>query len=192
MSKEALLNALRHQAATELKDLRRDTGTHYARLRKEYAVRLRQARSDQRGQFREALHEKLQSEITRCRHEQNERLTAHRAQLEVQLRLLAEEALQNLWHQKRGELFPQLLNELPRLNWSRFLVAPDDLNSLTLLVDSAPMESEARIRGGLIAECEERDMIADATLCALLKRLWPVLLPELLKRITDECRKIKT
>lgn len=188
MGKDALLRAMRKQARLELTELRHEAAEHHARLRKEYATRLRLARTEQRGRQRQAFRQTLHTEALRCAREQSQRLTEHRARLEGRLRHSAEIIIRTIWEEKREELLPHLLSDLPPLNWSRIRVAPEDLEIAKRLTSTAPFVSDPDIPGGLIAECAERDMISDATLNTLLTRLWPSLLPELLERISDECR----
>jgi len=188
MGKDALLRAIRKQARLELTDLRHEAKVHHIRLRNEYATRLRLARTEQRGHQRQAFRQKLHTEVLRCTREQTRKLTEHRARLEIRLRLSAENVIREIWGENREELLARLLSDLPPLNWSRIRVAPGDLELVKRLTATVPIVSDPDISGGLIVECAERDMISDATLSTLLTRMWPSLLPEILERISDECR----
>ncbi|PLY02521.1 MAG: hypothetical protein C0624_08300 [Desulfuromonas sp.] len=188
MAKEELLKAMKRQARQELEELRRESREHHARLRSEYAARLRLAREQLSGHHHLAFRQKLENDIQQCVHAQREKLTEHRARLEQRCRNLARQTMEKIWQTDRERLFSQLQHELPPLNWSRYRVSPVDLELAKKLFTKIPVKSDPDIRGGLVAECTERNMIVDATLETLLERMWPGLVPELIESIAHECR----
>jgi len=188
MSRAELLNALERQQEEEIKQLRREAHDRVVTLRKEAAARLRMARRNMHVLRHQAVDDLRQKQLRGHEVEWRNELSAHRWDLAATCKELAERLLPRLWSQHREELLAKMTSALPDLDWSRLLVARDDIESVDALFPNIPVEGDDRLTGGLIAECRARGLVVDCSLTTCLERLWPTLLPQLMEDIAHACR----
>lgn len=186
MAKEKLLQALKRQACTEILELRHEAEERKRQLRKECARRLRLERRTLRTSELHATHLKLHREHNQSMQDLRVQMTEHRWQLAETYRPLAEEVFKGIWEEERSRILHYLFKELPPVDWTSIHVAKDDLDLAQRYAGSLTVSVDPELEGGLIVDCEHRGLQVDCSLSTVLKRLWPVLLPKLLKRISDE------
>ena len=188
MSRVALLESLRRQAAEDGEAIWRDARDSAEKYRLEMEKVLEQQRA-QNLQVAAAAAQRLEAEATaQARHRAREIRTNAAIALAERLHRLALAELPRLRSAGAGTLFVALAGELPRREWQRVRVNPSEKGLAREQFPRAEVVGDEAIAGGMEVQAEEGRIRVSNTLETRLATAWPDMLPGLMATLLTEPR----
>lgn len=175
---EVKVRLIWQEAEEEAEKIRRSAGEEIEQLQKEHQKR----HSAEAGRLRERLILRAEEEARKVR------LTAEQ-ELSGRLYSIAISSLPDLRSGDYSESLPQLLKELPPLQWQRVKVNPEDKEVVGEHLPDAECIPENSIKGGVEAMTEDGRVHIINTLEKRLERAWEGMLPEIIKEVYDIIKK---
>lgn len=184
MGYEELIEAIKEEGERKLREIWATAETTAEIIRKEAESRVTALRME--------YDERLNVEV-----EKKRSLILKEAVREAyQIRLKAQEKLSErlfstavgllsvLRRERYKEVFEALFNEIPHSRWVTVRVNPDDILIAESCFKGADIIVDSSITGGFVVENSEGNIIIN-TFEKRLERLWPEILPEILKTIRE-------
>ncbi|MCX7793985.1 MAG: V-type ATP synthase subunit E [Thermodesulfovibrionales bacterium] len=168
------IEALRKDGEQEIEKYREKALSEFEKFRIEYLNHVRQVEESEVSSL--VLEAKKQAGIIR-------NMTMHR--LAERIYNIARESLLSLRKEGYEDFFENIVRELPPMRWSRIKVNPLDRKLAEVYFPDVEIVEDASIIGGLVAESTE-GITVDNTFIKRLERLWPEILPEILREIKIE------
>lgn len=186
MGKDELRKALVREAEERIRNLWAEAERDIAELRGQVAA-------EQEEQERR-LEQRLQEEMAVIRSEADQEAwqVAQRTRLEAEQRLgerlqaLARKLLPELVAADRERWFCRLAGEIPAGDWCQVRLQGEDRPFAEKLFADAELIVDDGLAGGLIVTDRDERLRIDNSLGKRLERLWPRLLPELIRAVRKE------
>lgn len=184
MGYEELIEAIKEEGERKLRDIwataeskaeiiRKEAESRATALRMEYEERLNVEVEKNRSLIlKEAVREAYQIRL-KAQEELSERLFSTAVGL-----------LPDLRRERYKEIFEALFNEIPHSRWVTVRVNPDDILIAKSCFEGAKIIGDPSITGGFVVENCEGNIIIN-TFEKRLERLWPEILPEILKTLRE-------
>ena len=182
MSKEELLKVIQQQVSQEIDNLQREADERLAMLRKECAVRIRAGRREIRKHYQRMIKQELQHRQYVFQKSRLSQFTQLRRELADRMKELSLPAFKLFWEKERETLLPRLIAELPDVEWSDVRVSPKDHDLAQTLLPDVRLTPDPTLDGGLVATCDQRQLVCRMDLETLLERVWPTMIPALLEK----------
>ena len=183
MGHQELLAALQQEGEEQAKAIRRAAAEAEDALRAEIAGRRNALRGEQEQRLIMARAARQREILAAAA--QEAALIRLRAEHELALRLRerATACLELLRDEGYGELFRELVQELPACAWATVRVNPVDRELATDCFPNAAIVTDPTITGGLVAASADDSLTVVNTLESRLERCWPDLLPGLMTEL---------
>jgi V/A-type H+-transporting ATPase subunit E len=171
---EQQIAAIRQQAREEVDGLRAEADNLLAESESHCQLTAEQSRETVRRKMAVTAQRQASAIATRAEQELNSRLYA-----------LGKELLNGLHGKKRAELFTRLAEEFTAGDWQTIIVHPEDTSVARQLFPQAEIVIDEGISGGLVASSADGRITVINTLEKRLERLWPRLVPEILRDVVE-------
>lgn len=186
MGRDVLINDLRAKGEQQVEGLWREARAEAERLRSEAAATLtaERGRCDlARRQAGEAVHRRR---AMAARRQAGAIITRAEQELSDRLADLSRELLGAAWSGDRAALLAGLVAELPAGDWGRVRVHPEDVAAAGRLFPQAEIVADTEVKGGLEVTSSDGAITIDNTLNSRLARIWPLLVPALLREVRQD------
>lgn len=186
MSREVLINDLRSKGELRIESLWREARAEAERWRSEAAARVaaERLRCEQAG--REGGQAVQRRRTMAARRQAGMIISKVEQELSGRLYGLALGLLVSACSGDRAALQAGLAAELPGGDWGKVRCHPEDVAVTGALFPAAAIDADPRVLGGLEVTSRDGGMIIDNTLTTRLERIWPRLLPELLREARED------
>ncbi len=171
---EQQIAAMRHQARKEIDGLRTEAAHRLAEAEIHCRLTADQSQETVRRKMAVTAQRQASAIATRAEQELNRRLYA-----------LAKALLNGLPGTKRAELFTRLAEEITAGDWQTITVHPEDTPAASRLFPQAEIVTDGGITGGLVTSRADGGITVINTLEKRLERLWPGLVPEIIREVVD-------
>lgn len=183
MALEELLNSLRKNEQTQIEDIWQQARNEADSIRRQIAEAISSISEEHAEQLAAACQRSVRNIFAESQIKAREKRLLAYLDLDRVLRAAAVKQIARLQENNREDLFEQLVGELPHAQWEKIVVSPTDLELATRFFDKNIIHTDANISGGLIAFCSEGKIVVDNTFVKRLERIWPQILPEIIRRI---------
>ncbi len=181
MGYQELIESLRQKAQSRIEELQRQAEKEVRDYEERALSEFEAFREGYLNSVKREVESEVSSMLLEARKEAGIIKTLAMQRLSERLYRIAVEALSTLRGKGYEEVFRRLVDELPSLRWSLIKVALPDRGLAEEYFPGAEIEIDQEISGGFIAETE--GIIINNTFEKRLERLWPELLPEILREI---------
>lgn len=185
MGYQELIESLRQKAQSRIEELQKEAEKEVEDYRERAFSEFEAYRQEYLNSVKREAESEVSSILLEAKEEAGIIKTLAMQRLSERLYRIAEKALSALRNKEYEGVFKRLVDELPSLRWSRLKVAPPDRELAERYFPEADIEADEEITGGIIVETED-GIIIDNSLEKRLERLWPEVLPEILKEIKIE------
>lgn len=185
MSHSALIDDLRARGEQQIAAMRQQVREEIDGLRAKADHRLTEAETHCQlvaDQSRETVRRKM---AVTAQRQASAIATRAEQGLNSRLYALAKALLNGLPGTKRAELFTRLAEEITAGDWQTIIVHPEDTPVARQLFPQAEIVPDGEITGGLVASTADGGITVINTLDKRLERLWPELLPEILRDVVE-------
>lgn len=184
MGYKELIEALREEGEKKVKEIWREAEAGAEKIMKETESKIDELKREYERRFSLEAEKKRTSMLSEAAKEASRMRLDAEEYLSKRLFKVALEMLQSLRKENYREVFNSLLREIPNSDWVTVRVNPEDVVLAQSLLPGAKVISDDSIIGGFVIFNSDGNIITN-TFEKRLERLWPEILPEILKTIRE-------
>lgn len=184
MGYKELIEALREEGEKKVKEIWREAEAGAEKIMKETESKIDELKREYERRFSLEAEKKRTSMLSEAAKEASRMRLDAEEYLSKRLFKVALEMLQSLRKEDYREVFNSLLREIPNSEWVTVRVNPEDVVLAQSLLPGAKVISDDSIIGGFVIFNSDGNIITN-TFEKRLERLWPEILPEILKTIRE-------
>lgn len=184
MGYKELIEALREEGEKKVKEIWREAEAGAEKIMKETESKIDELKREYERRFSLEAEKKRTSMLSEAAKEASRMRLDAEEYLSKRLFKVALEMLQSLRKEDYREVFNSLLREIPNSDWVTVRVNPEDVVLAQSLLPGAKVISDDSIIGGFVIFNSDGNIITN-TFEKRLERLWPEILPEILKTIRE-------
>lgn len=184
MGYKELIEAIKEEGEKRIKEIWSEAETRAGIIRKELELKIEGLKTEYGERFNSEI-EKRKTMIYRDANKKASQIMLKASEeLSERLFSIALSLLPNLRGDNYREVFKALLKEIPKSDWVTVKVNPEDITLAESLLPGAEVIGEGSIAGGFVVINKDGNLITN-TFEKRLERLWPEILPEILRAIRE-------